>query len=63
MNKDNFEAWQELKKLHLATIIDLVLKYLNTKYKAPTRTLTMEDISKNKNHSIMMIDITSTLDV
>ena len=48
-------------KLHLVTINDLGLKYLNTQYKASTRTLTMEEITEKKNHNIMMIDIASTL--
>ena len=48
-------------RLHLATIIDLGCKYLDTKYKTPTRTLLIEDIAEKKNHNIMMIDIASTL--
>jgi hypothetical protein len=45
----------------LAKIGELGLKYLNTKYVAPIRTLTIEEITENKNHNIMMIDIAATL--
>ena len=48
-------------RLHLENINDLCCKYLYTKYKAPTRTLSVEDIAEKKNHNIMMIDIASTL--
>ena len=61
LNKDNFVAWQGLMRLHLATISDSGCKYLDTKYKTPTRTLSVEDIVEKKNHNIMMIDIASAL--
>ena len=61
LNQDNFVAWQGLMRLHLETIIDLGYKYLNTKFKIPTRTLSVEEIVEKKNHNIMMIDIASTL--
>ena len=48
-------------RLHLATMSDLGWKYLDTKYKNPTRTLLVKDIAKKKNHNIMMIDIAFTL--
>ncbi|MDF3686193.1 hypothetical protein [Enterobacter hormaechei] len=48
-------------RLHLATISDLGYKYLDTKYKPPSKRLSVEDIVKKKNHNIMMIDIASTL--
>ena len=48
-------------KLHLETISDSGLKYLNAQYKAPTGTLTMEEIVEKKNHNIMMIFIVSAL--
>ena len=47
--------------LHLATIGDLGLKYLDTKYKAPIGTMIVEEITKKKSHNIMMIDIASSL--
>ena len=47
-------------RLHLETISDLGLKYLDNQYKAPTRTLIVEEIAKNKNHNIMMINIASS---
>ena len=61
LNRDNFVAWQGLMRLHLVTISDLGCKYLDAKYKTPTRTLSVEDIPKKKNHNIMMIDIASAL--
>ena len=48
-------------RLHLATITDSSLKFLENSYKAPIGRLTMEHITKKKNHNIMMIDIASTL--
>ena len=45
-------------KLHLETINGSSLKYLNSKYVAPARTMTIQEIVKKKNHNIMMIDIT-----
>ena len=61
MNKDNFKAWNEIMRFHLETIGDLGLNYLDTNYVSPTRTITVEEIIKKKNHNIMMIDIVSTL--
>ena len=61
LNRDNFAAWQGFMRLHLATISYSSCKYLDEEYKTPTRTLSVEDIAKKKNHIIMMIDITSTL--
>ena len=61
LNRDNFSAWKELMRLHLATISDLECKYLNEEYQTPTRTLLVGDIAEKKNHNIMMIDIASTL--
>ena len=48
-------------KLHLVTIGDIGLKNLDKKYKAPTRTMTIEEIVEKKSHNIMMIDISSSL--
>ena len=48
-------------RLHLATINDSSCKYFDEEYKTPTGTLSIEDISKKKNHNIMMIDIASSL--
>ena len=48
-------------KLHLATIGDTSLKYLENKYLAPTGPLSMDQLMEKKNHNIMMIDIASTL--
>ena len=61
LNKDNFVALQELIRLHLTTIIDSSCKYLDEDYQTPTRTLSVGDIAKKKNHNIMMISIASTL--
>ena len=48
-------------RLHLEIISDSGCKYLDSEYKTPTRTLLVEDIAKKKNHNLMMIDISSTL--
>ena len=48
-------------RLYLATIHDLGCKYLDEEYKNPAGTLSVGDLTKNKNHNIMMIDIASTL--
>ena len=61
LNKDNFQSWQELMRLNLETIEDSSLKYLDSEYKTPTRTLSMEDSYEKKNHNIMMIGISSSL--
>ena len=45
--------------LHLVTISDLGCKYLDIEYKTPTKRLSVEEISKNKNHNIIMIEIVS----
>ena len=60
MNQDNFVSWKGLIRLHLETIIDLGSKYLDTKYRNPIGTLSVEEIAKNKNHNIMMIELAST---
>ena len=61
LNRDNFAAQQGLMKLHLVTISDPGCKYLNTKYKNPIGTLSVEDIVEKKNHNIMIIDIAFAL--
>ena len=61
LNKDNFSAWQEFMRLHLATINDFRCKYLDEEYQTPIKTLSVGDIVEKKNHNIMMIDIASTL--
>jgi hypothetical protein len=61
LNKDNFVAWKDLMKFHLATISDSGLKYLENAYKNPTRTVTVEEITEKKNHNFTMIDISSSL--
>ena len=48
-------------RLHLATLSDSSCKYLDSKYKTPTRILLVEDIVEKKSHNIMMIDIASAL--
>ena len=57
LNRDNFSAWQGLMKLHLATIGDTGLKYLEEKYEEPPGTLSVNDIAEKKTHNNMMIDI------
>ena len=61
LNRDKILAWQELMRLHLATISDLACKYLDEEYQTPTRTLSVADIDEKKSHNIMMIDIVSAL--
>ena len=48
-------------RLYLETISDSSLKYLDSEYKTPTRTLIVADIVAKKNHNIMMIEISSSL--
>ena len=61
LNRDNFSAWQGLMKLHLASIGDSGLKYLDTAYVEPSSTLSASDIAEKKTHNNMMIDIASSL--
>ena len=61
LNRDNFSARQGLIRLHLASIGDSGLKYLDQEYTIPYRTLSINDIAKKKTHNTMMIDIASTL--
>ena len=61
LNRDNFSAWQGLMRLHLASIGDTRLKYLDAKYVEPTITLFVNDIAEKKTHNNMMIDIASAL--
>ena len=61
LNRDNFSAWQGLMRLHLASIGDTGLKYLDKKYVEPAGTLSVNDIAEKKTHNIMMIDIASAL--
>ena len=48
-------------RLHLSSIGDIGLKYLDEEYVAPTWTLSINDIVEKKTHNTMMIDITSAL--
>ena len=48
-------------KLHLASIGDTRLKYLDAEYVEPSGTLSINDIAEKKTHNNMMIDIASTL--
>ena len=43
LNRDNFAAWQELMRLHLATISDSGCTYLDVEYKTPSGTLSVGD--------------------
>ena len=61
LNKDNFSPWQELMRLHLATISDSRCKYLDEEYQTPTGTLSVGYVAEKKNQNIMMIDIASAL--
>ena len=48
-------------RLHLASIGDTGLKYLDAEYVEPTGTLSINDIAEKKTHNKMMIDIASSL--
>ena len=61
LNRDNFSAWQGLMRLHLASIGDTGLKYLEAEYVEPSSTLSANDIAENKTHNNMMTDIASSL--
>ena len=61
LDRDKFQAWQELMKLYLTTIGVVGLKYLEKNYVAPVGPLSMDKIVEKKNHNLMMIDISYTL--
>ena len=61
LNKDIFLVWQGLTRLHLDSIGDTGLKYLNEEYTTPSGTLSINDIAEKKTHNTMMIDIASSL--
>ena len=61
LNKDNFKAWKELIRLHLETIGDLGINFLNAQYKTHIGTMSVEEIVEKKSHNLMMIDIASSL--
>ena len=48
-------------RLHLASIGNTGLKYLDAKYVEPIGTLSINDIIEKKTHNNMMIDIASAL--
>ena len=48
-------------RLHLSSIGDTRLKYLDAEYVEPSSTLSINDIVEKKTHNNMMIDIASTL--
>ena len=61
LNRDKFSAWQGLMRLHLATVGDTRLKYLDEKYEEPSGTFSVNDIAEKKTHKNMMIDIVFAL--
>lgn len=61
LNQDKFKALQELIKLHPRTIGDTGLHFLENKYVAPQKTLTMDQMVNIKNYNAMMIYIVSSL--
>ena len=61
LNKDHFVAWKELMRLHLYTIGDIDLHFLDNQYVAPPRPMSLDQMVDMKNHNIMMIDIASSL--
>ena len=60
-NRDNFKIWQELMKLHLMSLSHTICHYLETIYIAPTTPMSTEKMIEHKNHTIMMVDIASTI--
>ena len=48
-------------KLHIPGIRDNIAHYLNNEYTPPIAPMTMKQMIKKRNHNIMMIEITSTL--
>ena len=60
-NLDIFVAWQELMRLHLSTIEDIGLYFLENEYVAPPRPMSMDQMVDMKNHNTMMIYIASSL--
>ena len=48
-------------RLHLASIGDTGLKYLDEEYITPTGTLFINDIAEKKTHNTMIIDIAFSL--
>ena len=52
---------KELMKLHISSINDVGIFYLEKKYMPQPKPMTMEKIKEAKDHNIMMIDIASSL--
>ena len=48
-------------KLHLSSINDIGLFYLENRYVPPPKPMNMKKMKKEKDHNIMMIDIASSL--
>ena len=61
LNIENFLAWQQLMNLHLTTIGDTSLYYLENKYVAPPKDMTKELMFDINNHKNMAIDIATFL--
>ena len=61
LKRDNLSTWQGLMRLHLASIGDTGLKYLDEEYVTTTSTSSINDIAEKKTHNTMMIGIASSL--
>ena len=59
--RDNFSPQKGLMRLHLASIGDTGMKYLDAEYVELSSTLSINEIAEKKTHNNMMIDITSSL--
>ena len=61
INKDNFPAWQSLMKLHLGGLGDHAQSCITVEHVNPTKTPTIEDMRKMKEHNQAMLEIASAL--
>ena len=61
LNRDNFVAWKSMMKLHLGSIGDYTQTSITVDHIDPVGPLTIEDLSKKKEHNQAMLEIASTL--
>ena len=61
INRDNFVAWKSLMKLHLGSIGDYAQTSITVDHKDPSGPLTVEDLSKKKEHNQTMLEIALAL--
>ena len=61
INKDNFVAWKSLMKLHLGSIGDYAQTSIKIDHVDPAGSLTVDDLSKKKEHNQAMLEIALVL--